>query len=72
MKWAAPMYVQTLDLRTLWEAVGRQEACAALLVLASWTGIESKGLAICVTTIRDTWGHLDNYRVIQSICGLQW
>ena len=48
------------------------EAGSLLLLSASWTGIESKELAICVTTIHDTRGHPDNYNVIQSICGLQW
>ena len=72
MKWAAPMYAQKFHLHTLWEAVRRQEACAALLLSASWIGTESKGLAICVTTIHNTWGHLDDYNVTQSICGLQW
>ena len=42
MKWAAAVYVQRLHLHTLWEAVGRQEACCfcqpvgQVLSLRSW------------------------------------
>ena len=35
-----------------------QEARTALLSSANWTGLESQGLAFCVMTINDVWGHL--------------